>query len=125
MRKKMITFLLAGATVAAVFAGCGNKTEETGTTPAPTGVVEVTETPAPTATEVPEAPSAAGAIVHLGQYKGLKLYEVDSKVVAEEMHQMMESFAELTVVNRAAAEGDTVNINYVGKKDGEALSRLC
>ena len=57
----------------------------------------------------------------LGQYKGLTLYEVESSVIADEMREMMESYAELVPVERAAAEGDTVNINYVGTKDGVAF----
>lgn len=60
--------------------------------------------------------------VVLGQYKGLTLYEVESSIIAEEMHEMLESYAELVEVDRPAAEGDTVNINYVGTKDGVAFA---
>lgn len=139
MKKKMITMLLAGTALMALLAGCGNKAEgevtptpatEVTVTVAPTAeaTVEPTEAPTetPTATPTPtEVPAVtddyAETVVTLGQYKGLTLYEVDSSVIAEELVEMMEGYATLEVVDRAAAEGDTVNINYVGTKDGVAF----
>ncbi|MBO5177490.1 MAG: trigger factor [Lachnospiraceae bacterium] len=148
MKKNVTTMLLAGTVMAVVLAGCGNKTEGE-VTPTPTTAAETqvptteptteatvmpeetkapTEEPtvAPTETPVPtEAPAVTDDIaetkITLGQYKGITLYEVDSKVIAQELHEMMEGYAELVTVNRAAKEGDTVNINYVGKKDGVAF----
>lgn len=115
MKKKLMTVMLAGAVAMTVLAGCGNKAGgDTNTTP--------TETPVPTATPIPTlVASVSETIVTLGQYKGLTLYEVDSSVIAQELVEMMEGYAELEVVDRAAAEGDTVNINYVGTKDGVAF----
>ena len=138
MKKRTMTILLAG-TIALALAGCGNKTEDI-TTPTPT----VTETVAPTQepaaeptaeptvavqeTETPvptEAPAVTDNLeetkVTLGQYKGLTLYEVESSVIAREMAEMMEEYKELALVFRGAENGDTVNIDYVGKKDGEAF----
>ena len=150
MKKNFATMLLAGAVMTAVLAGCGNKTEGE-VTPTPTTAVEeqvpttepTTEpTVAPEETKTPteeptvapaEEPTAAPTeapaltddlskvLVTLGQYKGLTLYEVDSEVIAQELRDMMEGYATLQEVNRAAKEGDTVNINYVGKKDGVAF----
>lgn len=119
MRKKMITMLLAGTAVVAVLAGCGNKTEgETATTPTVTPTITATPTP----TEIPTVTDDfSETVVTLGQYKGLTLYEVDSSVIAQELVELMEGYATLEVVNRAAVEGDTVNINYVGTKDGIAF----
>lgn len=128
MRKKLVTMLLAGTVAMTILAGCGNKTKGE-VTPTPTVEAEgtVTETPAATETPVPtETPAVtddyAETKVTLGQYKGLTLYEVDSAVIAEELREMMKGYAELEVVDRAAVEGDTVNINYVGKKDGVAFA---
>lgn len=138
MKKKVLTLLLAGTTATMMLTGCGNKTEKEGVTPTPTVVAAATETPVPTetlaptetpvpteeATTVPEESetSEGETKVTLGQYKGLTIYEVDSAVIAEEIVTMMqEEYAELVVVDRAAADGDTVNINYVGKKDGVAF----
>lgn len=130
MKKKMLMTLLAGATVVAVLAGCGKKTEET----TPTETPQPTETVAPTAEPVQEEPTnvptevptevpvqEAEPIVTLGEYMGMKLYEVDSKVIAEEMNETMLTFAELVEVNRPAKEGDIVNIFYVGTLDGVAF----
>lgn len=141
MKKYGMKMLLAGTFVVLLLAGCGNTTTgETTPTQAPGETLAPTETVAPTAeptsvpTEAPEAtetsvPTETPGVtqnfvetkVTLGQYKGLTLYEVDSKVIAAELHEMMAGYAELVEVDRAAAEGDTVNINYVGKKDGVAF----
>lgn len=121
MKKKIWTILLAGTVAIMMFAGCGNK-EEGEVTPTPTTAAQETSTPTPTPTEIPTVTdNYADTKVTLGQYKGLTLYEVDSSVIAAELHEMMESYAELVEVNRAAVEGDTVNINYVGTKDGVAF----
>lgn len=141
MKKYGMKMILAGTFVVLLLAGCGNTTTgETTPTQAPGETLAPTETVAPTAeptsvpTEAPEATETpvptetpgvtqnfAETKVTLGQYKGLTLYEVDSKVIAAELHEMMAGYAELVEVDRAAAEGDTVNINYVGKKDGVAF----
>lgn len=136
MKKKFAIILMISALTTMCVAGCGSKTEGE-VTPTPTTPVKATETPAPTEeptaaptetpTETPTAvPTEAPAVtddvsetkVTLGQYKGLTLHEVDSEEVAKELIALLEQFKELVVVDRAAVEGDTVNINYVGKKDG-------
>ncbi len=131
MKKHILIMLLAGTLTMALLAGCGNKTK-TEVTPTPT-VVQTqnqTETPAPTqeptatptVTPVPTVTESLDETkVTLGQYKGLTLYEVDSSVIAQELVDLVEEYAELVEVNRAAENGDTVNINYVGKKDGVAF----
>ena len=122
MKKNFATMLLAGVVMIAAFAGCGNKTEgeviPTPTTAAETQVPtteatvmpEETKAPteestgAPTETPVPtETPAVTDDIaetkITVGQYKGITLYEVDSKVIAQELHEMMEGYAELVTVN--------------------------
>lgn len=59
--------------------------------------------------------------VTVGEYKGLALTSVSQAAVDEEIQAMLEYYAELVEVDRAAVEGDTVNINYVGLKDGVAF----
>lgn len=59
--------------------------------------------------------------VTVGEYKGLVLTSVSQAEVDAEIKAMLESYAELVEVDRAAVEGDTVNINYVGLKDGVAF----
>ena len=60
--------------------------------------------------------------VVVGQYKGLALTSVSEATVEAEIATMLEeTFAELQTADCAAEEGDTVNINYVGMKDGVAF----
>lgn len=59
--------------------------------------------------------------VTLGQYKGLEVTDVSQAELEAEMKGILESHAELVAVDRPAAEGDTVNIDYVGKLDGVAF----
>lgn len=59
--------------------------------------------------------------VTVGEYKGLALTSVSQETVDEEIQAMLEYYSALVEVDRAAEEGDTVNINYVGLKDGVAF----
>ena len=59
--------------------------------------------------------------VTIGEYKGLVLTGVSQEEVDAELTSLMEAYAELVEVDRAAQEGDTVNINYVGLLNGEAF----
>ena len=56
--------------------------------------------------------------VTLGQYKGLEVTDVSQAELEAEMKGILESHATLVAVDRAAAEGDTVNIDYIGTLDG-------
>ena len=60
--------------------------------------------------------------VKLGDYKGLE-YKLDEVAVSDEevdaeLNRMREQYAEVQTKDGAAAEGDTVNIDYEGFKDG-------
>ena len=57
--------------------------------------------------------------VTIGEYKGLALTSVSQADVDAEIQAMLENLAELVEVDRAAVEGDTVNINFVGLLNGE------
>lgn len=63
--------------------------------------------------------------VKLGNYKKLKVKRVVKKVeksdVDEVVERIRQSLAEKNEVKRAAAMGDEVTIDFVGKKDGEAF----
>lgn len=63
--------------------------------------------------------------VKLGDYKGLE-YNLDEVAVSDEevdaeLNRMREQYAEVQTKDGAAAEGDTVNIDYEGFKDGVAF----
>jgi len=61
----------------------------------------------------------------LGEYKGLEVGKPEPEVPAEqidaEIERMRESLAGLNPVERAAAEGDFLLIDYAGEIDGEAF----
>jgi trigger factor len=61
----------------------------------------------------------------LGEYKGLEVGkrepEVDRAQVEEEVERMRDSLASLETVDRAAADGDFVVIDFLGRIDGEAF----
>jgi trigger factor len=63
--------------------------------------------------------------VKLGDYKGLTIEKEEIKVTAAEVNgaikDMQEKSARMVVVNREAKNGDTVIIDFVGKKDGKAF----
>lgn len=64
--------------------------------------------------------SNAGKIT-VGQYKGLEVTSVTEDDVQAEIKAVLDDYATLELVDRAAQEGDTVNINYVGTQDGVAF----
>lgn len=95
-----------------VMAGCSKKTS-------------VEETTTATATESDAAAKSYGTIT-LGEYKGVQVAKQTVEVTDEEVEARIQSiiaanpnFEEIT--DRAAQDGDTVNIDYVGKKDGTAF----
>ena len=59
--------------------------------------------------------------VKLGEYKGLKLTKKVAEVTDEDVDNAVAEALENTLVevDRAAQEGDTVNIDYVGTMDGQ------
>lgn len=59
--------------------------------------------------------------ITVGEYKGLVLTGVSRAEVDAEIASMLEYYAELVEVDRAAEAGDTVNIDYIGIKDGKAF----
>ena len=61
----------------------------------------------------------------LGEYKGLEVgreeNEVDEEIVDTEVERIREGFARLEPVERAAAEGDSLLIDFEGLLDGTAF----
>lgn len=101
-------------------------------TPEPTATEAPQETvaPEPTATEAPtEVPEPTeqpaeeeqGSSIILGQYKGLTLTSVSQAEIDAEIAEMLEYYTDTVEVDRAAQVGDTVDIDFAGKKDGVAF----
>ena len=61
----------------------------------------------------------------LGDYKGLEVGrrepQVEDSAIDERIEQLRDRFATLETVERAAAEGDHLVVDYVGRVDGEAF----
>lgn len=70
--------------------------------------------------EVPVRPKAT-----LGDYEGIEVGkkepEFDTEAVEREIEVLRERFAKLVTVDRAAISGDHVDIDFVGRIDGEAF----
>lgn len=110
--KKVVLCVLAAA---AVTAGCGNGKED----------VQETTTAAETTAEETQA-QVQEATVTLGEYMGLKIQEPDITVTDEDVetqigYVLSYNPEEIEITDRPAQEGDVVNIDYVGMKDGEAF----
>ena len=122
MRKTEAKLILAAAVAASamMFAACGGSAQET--TAAETTAAETTAAQA--GTEAPAKPESLGT-VKLGNYKGIELEDRKIDVTDEEVNSYIDSVlknaSSATEVDRPAENGDTVNIDYVGKKDGVAF----
>lgn len=67
--------------------------------------------------------------VELGEYKGVEIQEIDGEVTDKEIDQYLDNIRDkqaevktITDKRSVLKEGDTANINFVGKKDGEAFA---
>lgn len=114
--KKRVALLVAGVLALSVMGGCGEKQEEDkGQQPQGTGGGSQEAVGA-----VPLDEVKVEDYVTLTEYKGLAFeyspkYEFDENEVDEFTLSVYE------VRDRAAQNGDTVNIDYVGKRDGVAF----
>lgn len=111
-RKDMVKTGLAIAAAMVVMTGCGNNTA-------------AETTAAATVTETTVSQGETAGSLELGEYKGLNHTKVRDEVTDGEVEAYIHSLAvqyppELTY--RVAKEGDTANIDYEGKKDGETFS---
>lgn len=102
------------ASVSSQASGAESASAETGES---SQVTDVTNT---TFAEVMEGIDVASCVT-LGDYKGLSLTREIQQVSDEDVQNAISSAVATTLqeVDDTAAEGDTVNIDYVGKLDGE------
>ena len=114
---KLKKLALIGMVVLATMSACGKKSTEE-STEAQTTVEGETQADA-------ERPSEYGS-AELGVYKGVEIPNIDISVSDAEVESQINTellqdpdIAEVT--DRAVQEGDTVNIDYVGTKDGVAF----
>lgn len=119
--KKYVKLTLCGLAALAVVTGCSKKEEKAET------VVETTaaETVEATASEAAEI-TDYGKLLKLGTYKGVEVTKMDTTVTDEEVENQIQSILKsnpeyITITERAAQNGDRVDIDFVGKLDGEAF----
>lgn len=115
--KKVLKLGLCGMMAVMLVAGCSKK-EEKGADPNASATI----------TAVPETDAEGGAAetsVKLGEYKGITYTPASEEVSDEDVEQELQALVDnnpvVEEVDRAAENGDTVNIDYVGKKDGVAF----
>ena len=110
--KKNVRLILCCAAAVLLAAGCGKKSDTTETTT--------------TATEADAEIADKGEVTKLGDYKGMEVTKEDTTVTDEELEDRIQNILAanpeiIEITDRPAQNGDTVNIDYVGMKDGEAF----
>ena len=134
MKKNLKVFMYSMAAVMMV-SGCSKKTDSAADTTAGTTAVETTEASQAAGetagTEGSEAETGSagrvdwGKVESLGSYKGVVYTPMSTEISDEEVEAQIQSLLAanpaIREVERPAEEGDIVNIDYVGKKDGVAF----
>ena len=110
--RRIAKFSLCVMAAALLAAGCGKK--ESGET------ASSEETTAQVQEETPKG------TVTLGEYKGLEITDISTEVSDEQVDAQIEFVLStnpemIEITDRSAQEGDVVNIDFVGMKDGEAF----
>lgn len=139
--KKIALLLAASVLAASMLAGCANKTDETAKSQGEAAAAESTADGAAASdnslSDGKESilekdadgnfikPADYGKVNKLGNYKGLEVTLGDATVADEdvenEIQAALQSASVFESVDREARLGDTVNIDYAGKKDGVAF----
>ncbi len=114
--KKSIVVAVTALAALSLFAGCGQKEESAEESPAAvdTGTEESGGT---------LETADISKLITLGNYKGIKVTLQDTSVTDENVDEYINTILESKktqkeVTDRAVQDGDTVNIDYEGKKNG-------
>lgn len=141
MKKRIVSIVLSVVLVAAMSVGCGSASStETPQTTDETVSNDVTEVAKISAKdfseEIPESNDYAtlpnisdldiSECITLGEYKGLSVSLDSVEVTAEELQEKIDMdlashTTQEVVIGRKVQDGDIVNIDYEGKKDGVAF----
>ena len=119
--KKLVKPLLCGMAVMMLASGCAKKQGDGETSLAESP----TETSADSSSEA-ETEADLGEITVLGEYKGLEVTRMSTDVSDEELEERIQSILDanpeyVAVTDRAAKDGDILDIDYEGKKDEVAF----
>lgn len=120
--KKFVKPLLCGMAVMVLAAGCSKKQENEGTTAAESA----SESESGSSETEASVPVDLGKVISLGSYTGLEVTRMSTEVSDEELDARINGILAanpeyIAVTDRAAKNGDIVDIDYVGMKDGEAF----
>lgn len=111
--RKVLKIGICGLLAAMLLAGCSKNKENEN------------PTQAATAANPSESESSQQDSVTLGEYMGVLFTPVSVEVTDEQVEAELQALADanptITEVDRAAREGDVVNIDFVGMKDGVAF----
>lgn len=119
--RKYVKLALCGMAAAALITGCGKKeADETTAAPTESTASDATETAAPVEKADP------GKLTKLGTYKGVEVTKNSTEVTPEELEVRIQKILDanpeyIDITDRPAQNGDIVNIDFVGMKDGVAF----
>ncbi|MCI8269376.1 MAG: trigger factor [Lachnospiraceae bacterium] len=121
--RKFVRPLLCGMMAMALVTGCSKK-QEAGETTAKEKVEETSEGDLAAGEQAAEID--LGEVTSLGEYKGLEITRMSTEVSDEELDARIQSILDanpeyVAITDRAAENGDIVDIDYVGMKDGVAF----
>lgn len=109
--RKVLKIAICGLTAVSILAGCSKSNDNAN--------------PTETVTEAGTETSSGQDSVTLGEYMGVTFTPISTEVtddqVEAEIQALVDANPVLTEVERAAREGDVVNIDFVGMKDGVAF----
>ncbi|WP_394523794.1 trigger factor [Lacrimispora sp. JR3] len=119
--KKIFKVCMCGLIAATLISGCSKKdVKETAGSK-----TEATESSAQETVAVKDLTDIDNGKVTLGKYKGIEVTKEKVEVTDEEINQAIESDLSAKMkkvdVDRPVKDGDVVNIDYVGTKDGVAF----
>jgi trigger factor len=121
MMKKIFKVCMCGLVAATLISGCSKK-EVKETTQAST---EATESSAQETVAVKDLTDIDNGKVTLGEYKGIEVTKDAVEVTEDELKQAIDqdlaAHEKQVDVDRAIKDGDVVNIDYAGTKDGVAF----
>ncbi len=123
--KKYAKLVLCMA-AALMAAGCAKKDSgESSSAGAQTTAAETSSAAAAETSSAAKEEVDKGSVTKLGNYKGIELARESTEVTDEELEGRIQSILDANPqyveVDREAKDGDTVNIDYVGLKDGVAF----
>lgn len=114
--RKYLKLTLCGLAAFMLITGCSKKEAQD---------TAAAETESKSTESTGETELDLGKLTKLGQYKGVEVERLSTEVTDEELETRIESVLaanpEYIEVDRAAQDGDTVDIDFVGMKDGEAF----